>query len=478
MSPFLRLKTGSRSWLLTRIASVTVIILVVGILAIRLSNAAHKAKADSGSGSSGGYNYNYGVNAGSGTDTVTFTPSGWSAAYVILHYNVSDGAQGMNVNMSNGSGTWTYAVSGVTSSSTLSYSFTFSPGGGVQYDTATYTTSASGANSPSLVGSGWTQCASENQNCSFSGIASVAYGANGVFAYGSFTNGTACSNGVFGDPDNGVVKACFVSTSYLLPTTGGIWVNCASENQNCSFSGTMEVAYGGSGSNLGGHGYYLYRNATNGIACNNGVFGDPDVGVVKNCFVQTSNAFPVPPALTDSNLNTFLNAHVTMEAGAGTPTDSNNRPYFQQYVQLLGGDTFISKILTKVPNFMIEVTSSYSGVAASSGDYTYYNLDFWNNNPDRRVPTLLHETVHHINNGEVVRNLWQTASTTPSMQWDSYPMTNPAEYIACGTEWLITNYAHSSTQTNRARLQAMDPNFYNWLVGTFIPQTLYGSTAY
>jgi F5/8 type C domain len=192
----------------------------------------------------------------------------------------------------------------------------------------------------------------------------------------------------------------------------------------------------------------------------------------------SAGSFPTPPALTDSKLDPFLNAHVTMESSAGTPTDSTNRPYFKQYVQLMGGDAFISKILTKVPHFQIQVTSSYTGAAASSGDYTYYSLDFWKGSPDRRVPTLMHETVHHISNGEVVRNLWQTTSTTPSMQWDSYPMTNPAEYIACGVEWVIKNDAYSSTETKRARLQKMDPNFYNWLVGTFIPQTLYGSTAY
>lgn len=56
---------------------------------------------------------------------------------------------------------------------------------------------------------GYTYCAPENDTCNFTGSASVAYGANGQFNYGSFTSGTPCNNSVFGDPIFGVVKACF-----------------------------------------------------------------------------------------------------------------------------------------------------------------------------------------------------------------------------------------------------------------------------
>jgi hypothetical protein len=38
----------------------------------------------------------------------------------------------------------------------------------------------------------------------------VGYGANGRFVFEEFTNGTAYNNGVFGDPDYGSVKACFI----------------------------------------------------------------------------------------------------------------------------------------------------------------------------------------------------------------------------------------------------------------------------
>ncbi len=54
----------------------------------------------------------------------------------------------------------------------------------------------------------WVSCASENGFCSFAGTQNVRYGANGVYVYRTFTNGTTCSNAVFGDPIFGVAKQC------------------------------------------------------------------------------------------------------------------------------------------------------------------------------------------------------------------------------------------------------------------------------
>jgi len=57
----------------------------------------------------------------------------------------------------------------------------------------------------------WTYCANENQFCSFSGTRNVRYGANGIYVYRMITNGTTCSNAVFGDPIFGVAKSCSIS---------------------------------------------------------------------------------------------------------------------------------------------------------------------------------------------------------------------------------------------------------------------------
>ena len=72
-------------------------------------------------------------------------------------------------------------------------------------------------------------------------------------------------------------------TSSIGPSGYGF---CASEGGHCSFDGTMDVAYGAAGR-------FVYRNdVTGGIDCNNGVFGDPNVGVVKACYVRGTSGTP------------------------------------------------------------------------------------------------------------------------------------------------------------------------------------------
>ncbi len=122
----------------------------------------------------------------------------------------------------------------------------------------------------------WTQCAAENATCAFSGTMTVAFGANGKFNYATLSNGTACTTSVFGDPLYGTVKACYVIAP---PATTVTWTSCAAENGTCSFSGTHEVAYGANGQ-------FFYQNISGGTSCNNSVFGDPALNVVKTCYYQ------------------------------------------------------------------------------------------------------------------------------------------------------------------------------------------------
>ncbi len=138
---------------------------------------------------------------------------------------------------------------------------------------------------------GWNYCASEGGTCSFSGTMQVRYGSGTTFNTLTLTNGTACTNAVFGDPTPGTAKHCdyFVTGGggpTLTPTPTpipGTWTLCAAENATCSFSGTLVVRYGANNS-------YFYRTATSSIACNNATFGDPIPGTAKHC--DTS---PQPP---------------------------------------------------------------------------------------------------------------------------------------------------------------------------------------
>jgi|GEM_PF-5474733 len=125
---------------------------------------------------------------------------------------------------------------------------------------------------PSVV---WSACAYEGGQCSFSGTKSVRYGANGSYHTGTFHNGTACTNAVFGDPAIGQGKSCETSSATVA------WTECAAENGHCAVTGNQVVRYGANG-------LYHYKNVNNAtVACNNATFGDPVPGVAKAC--QRSN---------------------------------------------------------------------------------------------------------------------------------------------------------------------------------------------
>jgi len=125
--------------------------------------------------------------------------------------------------------------------------------------------------------SGYTQCAAENGTCSYSDNRNVAYGANGAFNYRVIAGGTACTNGVFGDPLDGTAKAC-----YLPPGGGpaGGWAQCAAESGTCSAVSGQPVAYGANGA-------FAYTTATGNVACGNATFGDPIANTVKACYTRT-----------------------------------------------------------------------------------------------------------------------------------------------------------------------------------------------
>ena len=128
--------------------------------------------------------------------------------------------------------------------------------------------------SASSQGSDWTFCASEGGVCAFTGSQEVRYGANGAYFYQTLSGGTACTNGVFGDPIAGTAKSCAVRMSD--------WTLCASEGGVCAFTGSQEVRYGANGA-------YFYKTLSGGTACTNGVFGDPITGTAKSCAVRMSD---------------------------------------------------------------------------------------------------------------------------------------------------------------------------------------------
>jgi spore coat protein U-like protein len=123
----------------------------------------------------------------------------------------------------------------------------------------------------------FTYCTGENGTCTISGIADIAYGANGNFYYAyGVTGNIPCDNAVFGDPDVGTVKACYTHAD-IGPSRFSF---CVSEGRLCAFSGHADVAFGADGKF-----HYQYGVAA-AVSCGNPVFGDPDVGTVKACYIK------------------------------------------------------------------------------------------------------------------------------------------------------------------------------------------------
>jgi hypothetical protein len=141
-------------------------------------------------------------------------------------------------------------------------------------DIGAYESAASAATST------WTNCASENGTCTFSGTAQVRYGANGVYATKTATGAIACSNAVFGDPTPNVAKTCQYSATATATPPAETWTACAAENATCSFSGTRAVRYGGAG-------VFVSKVVAASTACTNAVFGDPIPNTVKACFYSS-----------------------------------------------------------------------------------------------------------------------------------------------------------------------------------------------
>jgi len=193
--------------------------------------------------------------------------------------NISVSVNGAVV-WSNGNFTPRPGISGASQDSNYVYLTGVAPG--------TYDITASGLGNPTPpppptaagLAAGYTHCAGEGGQCSFSGTRTVAYGA-GSYTYKTVTSGTACTNDAFGiDPTAGILKAC-----YLAPAGGPAgYTTCAEEGGTCSFTGyARTVAYGANGA-------FASRVFTASTPCTNEVFGDPVNGVKKSCYLAPAGA--------------------------------------------------------------------------------------------------------------------------------------------------------------------------------------------
>ncbi|WP_235949567.1 fibronectin type III domain-containing protein [Paenibacillus glycinis] len=108
----------------------------------------------------------------------------------------------------------------------------------------------------------WTLCAGENNTCSFSGTKQVRFGANGSYAYGTFTNSVMCSTNQFGDPAPGYYKSCEVN---LAGTGGGGDTQAPTAPSNLTSpsktASTVTLSWTASTDNIAVTGYDVYNGS-------------------------------------------------------------------------------------------------------------------------------------------------------------------------------------------------------------------------
>ena len=122
-----------------------------------------------------------------------------------------------------------------------------------------------------------------------------------------------------------LITVLTLSASLLLSASDSAaqtsWTYCASEGGQCNFSGTREVRYGDRGN-------YAYGVFANGVGCNNGVFGDPLVGLGKACEFSsdTTQSTSTTPNTTTTPTNNPPTSNVSTGSGQHyyVATNGNN----------------------------------------------------------------------------------------------------------------------------------------------------------
>lgn len=183
-------------------------------------------------------------------------------------------------------------------------------------------------NSPTAPPADAIQCANENGSCALpaGGLATVYYGANGIWTQKVASGTVACNNATFGDPIYGVVKSCRYRVAPTRPATA---VACAAENASCVVpqGTTATVWYGASGK-------FVAKTAQAGtVACTNANFADPIPGTVKACSYEVSSTSGTASSLPSNaqtcaseNGNCVIPAGVTATVYFGAGSQPAPRP--------------------------------------------------------------------------------------------------------------------------------------------------------
>nr|WP_309118661.1 fibronectin type III domain-containing protein [Paenibacillus sp.] len=307
----------------------------------------------------------------------------------------------------------TFTVSGLSASTTYTFTVKAKDAAGnvsAASNAVTVTTNASSS-------ANWVPCAGENQTCSFSGTKEVRYGANGSYAYGTFTNSVVCGNNVFGDPAPGQYKTCDVNEG---GSGGGSDTQAPAAPSNLTSpsktSTSVSLSWSASTDNVGVTGYDVYNGSS--LAGSTSGTGFTVSGLTAN----TAYTFTVKAKDAANNVSAASNAvTVTTDASSG-----GGGSVVREYWTGIGGSGVSSIPLGSAPTGTDTLTSLQGPTnwndnygtrirgyitPATSGSYTFYisgddESQFWLSANDNPANKTMIANVHEY---------------TDPLQWNKFP---------------------------------------------------------
>ncbi|SDX07038.1 fibronectin type III domain-containing protein [Paenibacillus sp. CF384] len=296
----------------------------------------------------------------------------------------------------------TFTVSGLTANT--SYSFTVKAKDAV--GNISSASSSLSVTTSSSAAANWTNCAGENNTCSFSGTKEVRYGANGSYAYGTFTNSVYCGNSTFGDPIPGSYKTCDVN----LGGSGGADTQAPSTPANLTSpsktSTSVSLSWSASTDNVAVTGYDVYSGTTLVGSATGTAF------TVSGLTANTAYSFSVKAKDAAGNVSAASTSiSVTTNASGGGGAGS----VIQEYWTGVSG-TSVSSIPTGTAPSGTTVLTSLEGATnwadnygdrirgyimpATSGTYTFYIAS-------DDASQLLLSTNNSPSNGTVIASVYE-----------------------------------------------------------------------
>ncbi|PRX73182.1 chitodextrinase [Cohnella sp. SGD-V74] len=202
----------------------------------------------------------------------------------------------------------------------------------------------------------WVHCAGENNPCNFTGTKEVRYGANGIYAYGTFTNTVMCSNhGFGGDPVPGYYKTCDVN----LASEGGGGGDTQAPTAPTGLTSTgktsssASLSWTASTDNVGVTGYDVYNGGS--LAGSTGGATSITIGGLS---ANTAYTFTVKAKDAANNVSAASSAvTVTTDPSGGGGEPSETGTIVREYWTGISGPTVASIPLGTAPTGTSVLTS-------------------------------------------------------------------------------------------------------------------------